>query len=355
LRLRSQNKLCSVQSKIQNPKSKMAEVLIIGGGFAGLSAGVALAGAGRRVRLLEQKPHLGGRARSFVDSITGSVVDNGQHIFMGCYHATLRFLETIGTLHCLRFQPRLTLHFLDKHERLTSVNCPNLPSPWHLFLGVVRSRSFSLREKFEVLRLGRKLGSSPEKRNDSGRRSVTEWLGHLGQSENLQRNFWDLVCLAAMNENPCVASALLFERVLRRALFASPEDSRLGIAGVGLSDCYTQAATTNIQARGGSVECGRSVSRLLIAGGICRGIELSGGEKIEAATVVGAVPWHQLAALLPGDLLRSQPFFGGLLALRPAPIISINLWFDGAVTELEFIGLRGTTIQWLFNKGRILR
>lgn len=334
--------------------SLSSDVLIIGGGFAGLAAGVALAGAGQRVRLLEQKPHLGGRARSFVDSTTGSVVDNGQHIFMGCYHATLRFLETIGTLHCVRFQPRLTLHFLDKHERLTSVACPDLPSPWHLFLGVVRSRSFSLREKFEVLRLGRKLGSSPEKRSDSGRRTVTEWLGHLGQSENLQRNFWDLLCLAAMNENPRVASALLFERVLRRALFASPEDSRVGIAGVGLSDCYTQAATAYIQARGGSVECGRSVSKLLILGGICRGIELSGGEKIEAATVVGAVPWHQLAALLPGDLLRSQPFFGGLLALRPAPIISINLWFDGPVTELEFIGLRGTTIQWLFNKGRIL-
>jgi zeta-carotene desaturase len=183
---------------------------------------------------------------------------------------------------------------------------------------------------------------------------VTEWLGHLGQSEDLQRNFWDLVCLAAMNEDPRVASALLFERVLRRALFTSQKDSRLGIAGVGLSDCYTQAATAYIQARGGSVECGRSVTKLLISGGICRGIELSGGEKIEAATVVGAVPWHQLAALLPGDLLRSQPFFGGLLALRPAPIISINLWFDGPVTELEFIGLRGTTIQWLFNKGRIL-
>jgi zeta-carotene desaturase len=332
----------------------MAEVLIIGGGFAGLAAGVALAGGGWRVHLLEQKPHLGGRARSFVDSTTGSVVDNGQHIFLGCYHATLRFLETIGTLHNLRFQPRLTLHFLDKNERLTAVACPNLPSPWHLLLGVVRSRSFSVREKLEVLRLGRQLGASPDKRNNPGRQTVTEWLVRQGQSENLQRNFWNLLCLAAMNEEPAVASAALFERVLRRALFTSPKDSRVGTATVGLSDCYTQEAAAYIQARGGSVECGRSVGKLLVSDGVCRGVELSGGEKVEATTVVGTVPWHQWASLLPGDLLRSQPFFGGLLALRPAPIISFNLWFDAPVTELDFIGLRGTTMQWLFNKGRIL-
>ena len=88
------------------------EVLIIGGGFAGLAAGVALAGAGRRVRLLEQKPHLGGRARSFVEPITGSVVDNGQHLLMGCYHATLRFLEQIGTLNRVALQPQLRMQFL---------------------------------------------------------------------------------------------------------------------------------------------------------------------------------------------------------------------------------------------------
>ena len=79
------------------------EVLIIGGGFSGLAAGVALAEDGRGVHLLEQKPHLGGRAHSFLDPATGSVVDNGQHIIMGCYHSTIQFLSTIGTLDRIRF------------------------------------------------------------------------------------------------------------------------------------------------------------------------------------------------------------------------------------------------------------
>jgi zeta-carotene desaturase len=66
--------------------------------------------------------------------------------------------------------------------------------------------------------------------------------------------------------------------------------------------------------------------------------------------VLSAVPWFELARVLPGELLRAEPFFSGILTLRPAPIISINFWFDRPVTDLDFAGLRGTTIQWLFNK-----
>jgi len=333
------------------------EIVVIGGGFAGLAAGVELARQGRRVRLLEQKPHLGGRARSFIDPASGSVVDNGQHLLMGCYRATIRFLETLGTLDRVRFQDKLSVPFLDKGGRLTALATNKLPAPWHLLIGVFRSRSFSFREKFEVARLGRALDSHQGRRVDEDippRETVEEWLRRCGQSENLRRNFWDLLCIAAMNEDPRLASAALFARVLRLALFSSPADSRLGIARVGLSDCYTQAAAAYIEARGGSVLCGRRATSLCVAEGACRGVTLAHGDNLEAARVIAAVPWHDLAALLPSELVRGEPFFGAALSLRPTPILSINLWFDRSVTDLEFAGLRGTTIQWLFNKGKIL-
>lgn len=330
------------------------EVLIIGGGFAGLAAGVALAQAGKRVCLLEQKPHLGGRARSFRDPTTGSVVDNGQHLFMGCYHSTIHFLTTLGTLDRLHFQLDLAVPFLDRDGRITRLDCPDWPAPWHLLLGVLRSGSFSFGQKVEVLRLGKDLRTAGQKSAPAPGESVTAWLGRRGQSEGLQRNFWDLLCIAAMNEDPRIASAQLFARVLRLALFSSPADSRLGIARVGLSECYTAAAAAFIEARGGCVQTGRGVNQLLIAEGACRGVDLATGEKIEGVPVISAVPWHQFAAVLPGDLLRTERFFAAALALRPAPIISINLWFDAPITDLEFVGLRGTTIQWLFDKSRIL-
>jgi squalene-associated FAD-dependent desaturase len=330
------------------------KVLIIGGGFSGLAAAVALADEGRSVRLLEQKPHLGGRARSFLDPATGAVVDNGQHIFMGCYRATIRFLSTIGTLDRVRFQKRLAVPFLDRNGRLTALQCPGLPSPWHVLVGVLCSGSFTFREKLEVLRFGRSLQQAKAMDPDSEKLSVREWLTKLGQSERLQRDFWDLLCIAALNEDPGIASAALFERVLRLALFTSPEDSRIGIPGVGLSDVYVDAATAYIRARGGRVDCGQGVAALRVSEGKCRGVRLSSGEEIEAETVLTAVPSFQLAGLLPGELLAREPFFAAVVSLQPAPIISINLWFDRAITDLDFVGLRGATIQWLFNKGKIL-
>ena len=333
------------------------DVLIIGGGFAGLAAGVALGKAGRRVRLLEQKPYLGGRARSFREAATGSIVDNGQHLLMGCYHETFKFLETIGTRDTIRLEPQLRARFLDPGRKVSELRCPNLPSPWHLLAGVSLSNSFSFSEKIDILRMGRALRSganASEAATSAEGLTVEEWLGRLGQSERLQRNFWDLICIAAMNEDPRIASAVLFERVLRRALFTSPLDSRLGVPRKGLSDCYTDAAARTIRSQGGEVELRRDVRGLIISEGACKGVRLADGALIEAETVVSAVPWYVFPGFLSPDLMGSAPFFSGLERLKPAPIISIYLWFDRPVTALAFAGLRGTTIQWLFNKGRIM-
>jgi hydroxysqualene dehydroxylase len=333
------------------------DVLIIGGGLAGLAAGVALAEAGCCVRLLEQKPYLGGRARSFRDAVTGSVVDNGQHLFMGCYHSTLKFFNTIGTSDTVTFDPQLHVRFLDADKKLTELLCPALPSPWHLLSGVFFSNSFSFGEKMDVLRMGRALRASKGAADRPGTLdplTVEQWLSSLGQRESLRRNFWDLLCIAAMNEDPQITSALLFRRVLRLTLFSSPLDSRLGIPRKGLSDCYTDAAARAITGRGGSVELRRDVRALLISNGECRGVTLVDGTTIQAQTVLSAVPWHVLPKLLPEGTAGSEPFFSRILNLNPAPIISLYLWFDRPVTDLEFVGLRGTTVQWLFNKGKIL-
>ena len=82
-------------------------VIIIGGGFAGLRAGVSLSERGFEVLLLERRSYLGGRAYSFRDPVTGDTVDNGQHLFMGCYRQTIAFLEKIGCLDRLKFQDRI--------------------------------------------------------------------------------------------------------------------------------------------------------------------------------------------------------------------------------------------------------
>ena len=58
-------------------------VIVIGGGWAGMTAARALALAGTAVVLIERNPYPGGRAFSFADSMTGRVLDNGQHVLLG--------------------------------------------------------------------------------------------------------------------------------------------------------------------------------------------------------------------------------------------------------------------------------
>jgi hydroxysqualene dehydroxylase len=336
------------------------KVLIIGGGFAGLAAGVTLAQAGREVHLVEQKPYLGGRARSFHYSPMNMVVDNGQHIFMGCYHSTIEFLRSLGTLDRVRFQPSLKVHFCGKEDGLTSLALPHLPAPWHLMAGTLLSGSFSWREKFQIVRLGRVMRASHSggQAQSFARLTVDEWLARLGQSEKLRRNFWDLLCIAALNEDPHIAPARLFEPVLRLALLQSPEDSRIGLARAGLSECYTDAASAFIRHYRGEVALARDVTGILIRhnenGITCEGVRLADGSAIEAEAVLSTVTPPQLIRILSDARSDLPKVFRQIETLRPAPIISINLWFDRAITDLDFVGLRGTTVQWIFNKGRLL-
>ena len=115
----------------------MADVVVIGGGFAGLSAAVALADRGVRVTVLEARPRLGGRASSFRDATSGTVVDNGQHAMMGCYTRTLSFLDRIGAAGKVHRQPNLHVDLVHPRLGAGAIACPAWPSPLHLVGGAV--------------------------------------------------------------------------------------------------------------------------------------------------------------------------------------------------------------------------
>ena len=82
------------------------------GRIAGLTAAAYLAKKKYKVTLLEASPKLGGRAYSFLDKESNSVLDNGQHILMGCYNFTLDFLALIGATKNFHFQKRLEVNFV---------------------------------------------------------------------------------------------------------------------------------------------------------------------------------------------------------------------------------------------------
>ena len=324
-------------------------VVIIGGGFAGLSAGVRLSELGYEVEVLERRNHLGGRAYSFIDSKTGDVVDNGQHLFMGCYHHTIAFLEKICRLDRLRFQHRPRVDFLD-HHGVSSFDCPPLPAPLNVLGGLFRMKGISVGDKIRALNLGRAIksnGSVPKVAL-----TVDQWLDELGQSERIKKRFWYPMVIATLNQNPEIASARMLKVVLREAFGGSSSNSNIGISRVGLSDLYTDGASSFISARGGRVSTGAQVQRLIIEHGVVSSVELKDGSRIEADFFISAVTPEALLAILPTQLRTDG--FAGLERLGSSPIVSVNLWFDQPIIEREFVGMLGTRSQWLFNKDLIL-
>ena len=135
-------------------------VVIIGGGFSGLAAGVSLVEQGVDVLLIERRNHLGGRAYSFIDSRTGSTVDNGQHLFMGCYRHTIAFLKKIGCLERLKFQDKPRVDFLDRKDGFVKFECPPLPPPLHVVAGLLRMKGLTLGDKIGAIKVGRAIRSN---------------------------------------------------------------------------------------------------------------------------------------------------------------------------------------------------
>lgn len=325
-------------------------VVIIGGGFSGLAAATTLCERGHSVLLLEARAHLGGRAYSFVDSKTGDTVDNGQHLFMGCYRHTISFLKKIGTLDKLRFQTTPRVDFLDREFGLTSFDCPDLPAPMNVLAGLFKLKGLTAGDKLRALNIGRAIRTS-RNGTERNRLTVSEWLASLKQSDRIKDRFWYPMAVATLNESPALASARMLKVVLKEAFSGDRANANIGISSVGLSNLYTIAAREFIESRGGSVETNSPVKSFVIEDGRVRALVLKDERTVEADYFISAVTPQALIKLLPDNIEAGE--FAQIARLESSPIISINLWFDRSVTDREFAGLLGTRIQWLFNKAKI--
>lgn len=329
------------------------DALVIGGGMSGLAAAVKLVQSGASVTLVEGSGKLGGRAYSYLDKNTGDTIDNGQHVLLGCYHETLEFLRTIGTLDLLRSQYRPHLNFHHPEKGFYKVRLRSVRSPIGLAMGLFQFRPFSLRERLQVLEVIKEL----KRWDDSARKqlaslTVEQWLSRLGQSSEVQRSFWNPIAVSVMNELPQRACAVLYANALRLALLGTTADSAVLIPKVSLKELYVDRAEDFIKHKSGRVFLNSKVGRILTKGDRVVGVELRSRKHLGAVSYIAAVPHQSLFRILPKDLQQERPF-DALPQFHCSPIISVHLWFDKPFTDRAFVGLIGRRIQWVFNKRKI--
>lgn len=327
----------------------MSRPIILGGGVAGISAAVRLADAGLKPVLIESRPVLGGRVRSFRHAETGDEIDNGQHLLMGCYHDTLRLLERLGTRNSLELQPALSVEFRDLKGNRSVLTAPTgIPAPLDVLIAMLRFRSLSFSERLGLIRLGIS-AKLKEPRPDE---TVGHYLERLGQSPQARTWLWDPIILATLNTPAEEASAKLFSQIMRLAFLGTGQDSRLGIPRSGLSDLFGIPAERYITEKGGEVITGEPV-RYIEREGQQFHVTTKNGTIFTTDRLLAALPWRGFQMLVRPLISKGPDTTPQEIAHNP--IISIYLWFDQDLRTIpEFAAMVGGTVEWVFNRRKIL-
>ena len=236
-------------------------VVVVGGGIAGLACALRLAESGVRVTVLETRRKLGGRATSFVDPRSGELLDNCQHVLMGCCTNLVDFYGRLGVADAIEW-----------HDRVYWANPPHspdvmqpsmLPAPAHFTGSFAAMRILALGEKRAIARaMWRMLRMGASGRARWEDRTFAEFLAECRQPQGTVERFWSPVVVSACNLDVGEASAASAMQVFQEGFLANAQAPRMGISTVPLVRLYDPAEEA-IRAAGGEVRLG--VSALAIA------------------------------------------------------------------------------------------
>ncbi len=311
---------------------------VIGAGWAGLAAAVEAVKAGCSVTLFEMAEQAGGRARDVRSE--SLVLDNGQHILIGAYVETLRLMREVGV------DPQAVL--LRTPLRLTEPDGRGLHlpagSPLVAFaLATWRRDGWTLAERVALLAAA---GSWAMRRFHC----PADWtVARLtqGMPQAVRRDLIDPLCVAALNTPASEASATVFLRVLRDALFGGPGSADLLLPRAGLGDLFPVPALAWLRERGAAVRLSTRVQRLEPLGAQWR----LDGETFDA--VVLATPPAE-AARLTGA--AAPAWSAAAAAFRYEPIVTV--YVDAGSTRLPEPMLAlppapNAPAQFVFDRGQL--
>jgi len=318
----------------------MAEVIVIGGGLAGLASAAALAGAGHSVRVLESRRFLGGRATSY-EIGTGEnaeTIDNCQHVLLRCCVNLLDFYRRLGVEDQIHFYRDFI--FIEPGGRRSVLRSGVLPAPAHFLESFLTLKFLSLSEKLAVMRGIRAIKAQYKTRPDLDRITMLHWLKEERQPPRAIERFWRQILVSAISEELDATAASHGFQVFRLGLLARRDSYQMGVPSVPLGELYAEEKWKKV----GPVEflLRSPVERIVIENGAVQFV-IARGQELRADHYICALPFERVPEVAPELELDVGDF-------EYSPITGIHLWFDRPVIDLPHATLLDRTIQWIFNK-----
>jgi hydroxysqualene dehydroxylase len=319
------------------------QVIVVGGGLAGLAAACQLVTKGVRVTLLEARARLGGATFSF--DRDGLTVDNGQHVLLRCYTEYRAFLDRIGVGDKIAIQDRFRVPVVHADGRTGELYRTGLPAPLHLGAALTRYGLLSWSDRARVSLAVAKLRSLDPTDPRLDDRSFGSWLAQHGRRKAAIDALWNLITVAALNTDADDASLALCAMVFRTALLDRSDAADIGVPQVPLGQLHGEPAADHLRGAGADVRLRTSAREIRKAD---NGFDVEiDDETLHADAVVVAVPSEAAAGVLPEGALADP---AAPAKLGCAPIVNVHAVYDTKVTDSSFIAIVGSPVQWVFDR-----
>ncbi len=335
------------------------QIAIIGGGCAGLSAAASLVDQGYAVTLFEASTALGGRARTVAvkRNTRLHLLDNGQHILIGAYSATLALLDKIGVDEkqvLLRLPLQMVTRNCQQKTVFSFKSLAYLPTPFDLLFALLSCQGLRFADRLAAIKLMTYLKIRRYQIDHDC--PLADFLLLHKQSTHLISLLWEPLCLAALNTPIAIASTQIFLNALRDS-FAKQKTSKgkknsdFLLPKTDLSSILAQPLSSYISAKGAEIKLNNRVTSIQLAD---HGFSLESQDGLSFFShVIIATPPANLA-----KLIAACPQLHQLATVTHGyqyqPIYTIYLQYaDNLKLANVMTGLSGTLTQWVFDKGQL--
>ena len=333
-------------------QTERKSVVVIGGGVAGIAASVTLAESGFKPMLLEKRPLLGGRASSATDPHTGERIDECQHGTMRCCTELTSLLAQLGVDDKIEYFD--TLEFLDGQGRRSVIKGSHFPAPLHTALSFLTFRSLGLKDKLGIARgMLCMLRAHSDERNEE--LAFGEWLSKTGQTELAIRHFWRPILISSCNEEPERIACSFAFKIFVEGFLSTANGYHFGVPTVPLATLYTEPTISYLHRNGGCVRTRATVSKLHFSAGRITGLELTGGEYVQADYIISSLQSDMLLKMIPKEVQIHSDYWSKLSEFELVPLLGAHLWFEGKIEAPPALAILDREIEWIFNRSRNLK